>query len=51
MSWRTGNELHAPLPLTASVMEIMQAMLADGCGEDDHGQHHPLLRKAGPCEP
>ena len=33
---RTGNELHAPLPLTASVMEIMQAMLADGCGEDDH---------------
>jgi 2-hydroxy-3-oxopropionate reductase len=34
---RTANELHAPLPLTASVMEIMQAMLADGCGEDDHG--------------
>ncbi|HCR13578.1 MAG TPA: 2-hydroxy-3-oxopropionate reductase [Solidesulfovibrio sp.] len=33
---RTANELHAPLPLTASVMEVMQAMLADGCGEDDH---------------
>jgi len=34
---RTGHDLNAPLPLTASVMEIMQAMLADGCGEDDHG--------------
>lgn len=34
---RTANELHAPLPLTASVMEILQAMLADGCGGDDHG--------------
>lgn len=34
---RTANELHVPLPLTASVMEVMQAMLADGCGEDDHG--------------
>jgi len=33
----TANELHVPLPLTASVMEVMQAMLADGCGEDDHG--------------
>jgi len=33
---RTGHALHAPLPLTASVLEIMQAMLADGCGEDDH---------------
>lgn len=34
---QTAHELHVPLPLTASVMEIMQAMLADGCGEDDHG--------------
>ncbi|UJX41356.1 2-hydroxy-3-oxopropionate reductase [Desulfovibrio sp. JY] len=34
---RTANELHVPLPFTASVMEVMQAMLADGCGEDDHG--------------
>uniref|UniRef100_I2Q5Q1 2-hydroxy-3-oxopropionate reductase n=1 Tax=Desulfovibrio sp. U5L TaxID=596152 RepID=I2Q5Q1_9BACT len=34
---QTANELHVPLPLTASVMEVMQAMLADGCGEDDHG--------------
>ena len=33
----TANELHVPLPLTAGVMEVMQAMLADGCGEDDHG--------------
>lgn len=34
---QTANNLHVPLPLTASVMEVMQAMLADGCGEDDHG--------------
>lgn len=34
---QTAHELHVPLPLTASVMEVMQAMLADGCGEDDHG--------------
>ncbi|MEL7642309.1 MAG: 2-hydroxy-3-oxopropionate reductase [Solidesulfovibrio sp.] len=34
---QTANNLHVPLPLTASVMEIMQALLADGCGEDDHG--------------
>lgn len=34
---QTANNLHVPLPLTATVMEIMQAMLADGCGEDDHG--------------
>ena len=26
-----------PADFTASVMEVMQAMLADGCGEDDHG--------------
>ncbi|MHC1790088.1 2-hydroxy-3-oxopropionate reductase [Solidesulfovibrio sp.] len=34
---QTAHELHVPLPFTASVMEVMQAMLADGCGEDDHG--------------
>ncbi|WP_300161564.1 2-hydroxy-3-oxopropionate reductase [Solidesulfovibrio sp.] len=34
---QTANNLHVPLPFTASVMEVMQAMLADGCGEDDHG--------------
>ena len=33
---QTAHELHVPLPFTASVMEVMQAMLADGCGEDDH---------------
>ena len=33
----TAHELHVPLPFTAAVMEVMQAMMADGCGEDDHG--------------
>ena len=33
---QTAHELHVPLPFTASVMEVMQAMLAEGCGEDDH---------------
>jgi 2-hydroxy-3-oxopropionate reductase len=33
----TAHALHVPLPFTASVMEVMQAMMADGCGEDDHG--------------
>lgn len=34
---QTANALHVPLPFTATVMEAMQAMLADGCGGDDHG--------------
>jgi 2-hydroxy-3-oxopropionate reductase len=33
----TGHEVGAPLPLTASVMEIMQALRIDGCGDNDHG--------------
>jgi len=32
----TAHELNVPLPLTASVMEIMQALKADGMGELDH---------------
>ncbi len=34
---QTANTLHVPLPFTAAAMEVLQAMLADGCGEDDHG--------------
>ncbi len=26
----------APLPLTAAVMEMLQTLRADGCGQDDH---------------
>ena len=33
----TSHELSVPLPLTASVMEMMQALKADGMGELDHG--------------
>ncbi|MGO9379392.1 MAG: 2-hydroxy-3-oxopropionate reductase [Dissulfurispiraceae bacterium] len=33
----TAHELNVPLPLTASVMEMMQALKADGMGELDHG--------------
>ena len=32
----TSHSIGTPLPLTASVMEIMQAIKIDGCGEEDH---------------
>lgn len=33
----TSHEIGVPLPLTAAVMEMMQALKADGLGECDHG--------------
>jgi 2-hydroxy-3-oxopropionate reductase len=33
----TSHEIGVPLPLTATVMEIMQALKADGMGGLDHG--------------
>jgi 2-hydroxy-3-oxopropionate reductase len=33
----TAHEIGVPLPLTAGVMEIMQALKVDGCIGDDHG--------------
>ncbi len=33
----TGHEVGAPLPLSASVMEMMQALRVDGHGDKDHG--------------
>ena len=33
----TSHEVGAPLPLTASVMEIMQALKIDDFGDSDHG--------------
>ena len=33
----TAHEVGVPLPLTAGVMEIMQALKVDGCGDNDHG--------------
>lgn len=32
----TGHATGAPLPLTASIMEMMQTLRADGCGQNDH---------------
>jgi len=33
----TAHEIGVPLPLTAAVMEMMQALKVDGMGGDDHG--------------
>ncbi|MBI4805132.1 MAG: 2-hydroxy-3-oxopropionate reductase [Desulfovibrio sp.] len=33
----TSHELNVSLPLTAQVMEVMQALKADGLGDSDHG--------------
>ena len=33
----TGHEVGAPLPLSASVMEMMQSLKVDGHGDKDHG--------------
>ena len=33
----TSHEIGVPLPLTASVMEMMQALKVDGMGDLDHG--------------
>jgi len=32
----TGHANGAPLPLTAMLMEMMQTLKADGCGQNDH---------------
>jgi 2-hydroxy-3-oxopropionate reductase len=32
----TGHGVGAPLPLTAAIMEMMQTLKADGCGQNDH---------------
>ena len=33
----TAHDIGVPLPLTAGVMEILQALKVDGSGNDDHG--------------
>ena len=37
----TAHGVGAPLPLTAAVMEMMQAIKLDGCGTEDHS---PLVK-------
>ncbi|MFB5676316.1 2-hydroxy-3-oxopropionate reductase [Paenibacillus terreus] len=44
----TSHEVGVPLPLTASVMEMMQALKVDGFGDSDHGslvQYYEKLAK------
>ncbi len=33
----TSHQIGVPLPLTAAVMEMMQALKVDGMGDLDHG--------------
>ena len=33
----TGHDVGSPLPITSIVMEMLQTLHADGCGQDDHG--------------
>jgi 2-hydroxy-3-oxopropionate reductase len=32
----TGHSVGAPMPMTAMMMEMMQTLRADGCGQNDH---------------
>ena len=32
----TGYATHTPMPLTAEVMQMLQVLTADGCGQEDH---------------
>lgn len=44
----TGHDVGVPLPLTASVMEILQALKVDGKGQNDHSaiaQYYEKLAK------
>jgi 2-hydroxy-3-oxopropionate reductase len=44
----TSHEIGVPLPLTAAVMEMLQALKVDGLGEADHGgiiRHYEKLAK------
>ncbi len=45
----TSHEIGVPLPLTAAVMEMMQALKVDGLGDADHGsliRYYEKLAKA-----
>jgi 2-hydroxy-3-oxopropionate reductase len=46
----TSRGLNLPMPLTASVMEMMQSMLAEGCGEQDHGSLVKYFERLGKVE-
>lgn len=45
----TAHEIGVPLPLTAAVMEMMQALKVNGMGGDDHGgliRYYEMMAKA-----
>jgi len=46
----TGHGVGSPLPLTASVMEMMQTLRADGYGQDDHSGIAKYYEKVGSTE-
>lgn len=46
----TGHGVGAPLPLTAAVMEMLQTLHADGCGQDDHSGIAKYYEKIGNTE-
>ncbi len=46
----TSHEIGVPLPLTAAVMEIMQALKVDGKGDHDHGGLIQFYEKAANIE-
>lgn len=46
----TGHGVGAPLPLTAAVMEMLQTLHADGCGQDDHSSIAKYYEKIGNTE-
>lgn len=46
----TGHGVGSPLPLTASVMEMMQTLRADGHGQDDHSGIAKYYEKVGSTE-
>ena len=44
----TGHDVGVPLPLTSSVMEILQALKVDGKGQNDHSgiaMHYEKMAK------
>ena len=42
-----GHSVGSPLPLTAAVMEMLQTLHADGCGQDDHSGIAKYYEKVG----
>jgi 2-hydroxy-3-oxopropionate reductase len=46
----TSRGLNLPMPLTASVMEMMQSVIAEGGAEDDHGSLVKYFERQGKVE-